>query len=123
MQCVAFDFREHYTWALVQDEAGKVRREQWIDRVRGALRGFLRGLESGTPVAVETIGNWYWITDEIKAAGMVPQLANARKAKLRRHDFITSGQDSLSLDLELVRAAEDTPAVAGSSGSMPWCLR
>ena len=82
MQCIAFDSHKHYTWALVQDEAGKVIREQRIDHVRGALRGFLEEFESGTPVAVETIGNWYWITDEIEAAGMVPRLVNARKAKL-----------------------------------------
>jgi len=31
---------------------------------------------------VETIGNWYWITDEIEAAGMGPRLVNARRAKL-----------------------------------------
>jgi transposase len=33
-------------------------------------------------VAVETIGNWYWIVDEIEAAGCVPKLVHARKAKL-----------------------------------------
>jgi hypothetical protein len=33
-------------------------------------------------VAVETVGNWYWIVDEIEAAGMVPHLVHARKAKL-----------------------------------------
>jgi transposase len=31
---------------------------------------------------VETIGNWYWIVDEIEEAGMVPRLVHARKAKL-----------------------------------------
>ena len=31
---------------------------------------------------METIGNWYWIVDEIKAAGCVPKLVHARKAKL-----------------------------------------
>jgi transposase len=31
---------------------------------------------------VETIGNWYWIVDEIEAAGCVPKLVHARKAKL-----------------------------------------
>jgi len=82
MQCIAFDSHKHYTWALVQDETGKVMREQRIDHVRGALQGFLEEFEPGSPVAVETIGNWYWITDEIEAAGMVPQLVNARKAKL-----------------------------------------
>jgi transposase len=33
-------------------------------------------------VAVETIGNWYWIVDEIEAAGCLPKLVHARKAKL-----------------------------------------
>jgi transposase len=33
-------------------------------------------------VAVETVGNWYWIVDEIEAAGQIPQLVHARKAKL-----------------------------------------
>ncbi len=82
MQNIAFDSHKHYTWALVEDETGKIMREQRIDHVRGALRGFLEEFEPGSPVAVETIGNWYWITDEIEAAGMVPQLVNARKAKL-----------------------------------------
>ena len=31
---------------------------------------------------METIGNWYWIVDEIEAAGCVPKLVHARKAKL-----------------------------------------
>jgi len=82
MQYIAFDAHKHYTWALVQDKKGKVMAEQRIDHIRGALAGFLETFEPGSPVAVETIGNWYWITDEIEAAGMVPQLVNARKAKL-----------------------------------------
>jgi len=82
MQCIAFDSHKHYTWALVQDEAGKVLREQRINHTRGALQTFLEAFEPGTPVAVETIGNWYWITDEIEAAGMVPRLVNARRAKV-----------------------------------------
>jgi len=82
MQCIAFDSHKHYTWALVQDETGKVLREQRINHTRGALQSFLEAFEPGTPVAVETIGNWYWITDEIEAAGMVPLLVNARRAKV-----------------------------------------
>ena len=34
MQCIAFDSHKHYTWALVQDEAGKVLREQRINHTR-----------------------------------------------------------------------------------------
>lgn len=46
------------------------------------LRGFLERMDVGSPVAVETVGNWYWIVDEIEAAGMVPRLVHARKAKV-----------------------------------------
>jgi hypothetical protein len=35
---------------------------------RGALQQFLERCERGSPVAVETIGNRYWIVDEIEAA-------------------------------------------------------
>jgi transposase len=28
------------------------------------------------------VGNWYWLVDEIEAAGMMPQLVSTRKAKL-----------------------------------------
>jgi len=82
MQCIAFDSHKKYTWASVEDETGKVLREQRIQHTRGALRSFLEEFEAGSPVAVETIGNWYWITDEIEQAGMVPKLVNARRAKL-----------------------------------------
>jgi transposase len=33
-------------------------------------------------VAVEATGNWYWVVDEIEAAGFIPRLVHARKAKL-----------------------------------------
>jgi len=36
----------------------------------------------GSPVAMETVGNWYRIIDEIEAVGMVPKLVHSRKAKL-----------------------------------------
>src|SRR4029453_9939658 len=39
-------------------------------------------LPAGSPIAVETIGNWYWIVDEMRDAGHEPRLAHARKAKL-----------------------------------------
>jgi transposase len=57
-------------------------REERLEHDRGALRQFLERCARGSPVAVETIGNWYWIVDEIEAAGCVPKLVHARKAKL-----------------------------------------
>jgi transposase len=82
MQYIAFDAHKHYTLASVARADGAVVREERIDHRRGALREFLVGCDPGSPVAVETIGNWYWIVDEIEAAGCVPHLVHARKAKL-----------------------------------------
>ncbi len=84
MQYIAFDAHKRYTLAVVerQDRCDRVVREQRIPHERGALRRFLEGCEPGSPVAVEALGNWYWIVDEIEAAGCEPKLVHARKAKL-----------------------------------------
>src|SRR5438552_1418758 len=82
MQYIAFDAHKHYTLASVARPDGQVIREQRIEHERGALQEFLARCEPGSPVAVETIGNWYWIVDEIEAAICIPRLVHARKAKL-----------------------------------------
>lgn len=82
MEYIAFDAHKHYTWARVERADGTVIRERRIPHERGALRQFLQPCEPGAPVAVETVGNWYWIVDEIEAAHAVPRLTHAHKAKL-----------------------------------------
>ncbi len=79
---IAFDVHKHYTWATVEAEETRKVRECRIPHQRGLLAAFLRSCEAGTPVAVETVGNWYWIVDEIEGAGHKPLLVHARKAKL-----------------------------------------
>ena len=82
MEYIAFDTHKHYTLASVARPDGQIVREQRLSHERGALQQFLTRCEPGSPVAVETIGNWYWIIAEIEAAGCVPKLVHARKAKL-----------------------------------------
>src|SRR5499427_9588088 len=82
MEYIAFDAHTHYTLASVVTPDGQLVREERIEHDRGTLREFLERCERGSPVAVETIGNWYWIVDEIEAAGCLPRLVHARKAKL-----------------------------------------
>lgn len=53
-----------------------------IGHSRGSIRQYLSQCEPGTPVAVEAVGNWYWIVQEIEDAQQVPQLVHPRKAKL-----------------------------------------
>ena len=41
-----------------------------------------RDVEVGTPVALEATIGWYWIADEIEAAGCVPALVHPYKSKV-----------------------------------------
>jgi len=82
VEYIAFDCHKRYTWAVVEDEQGEILEEERIEHVPGAVREFLAGHAPGTPVAVETVGNWYWIVDEIERAGCRPRLVHAGKAKL-----------------------------------------
>jgi len=72
MEYIAFDAHKHYTLASVARADGRLVREQRLTHERGAFQQFLARCEPGSPVALETVGNWYWIVDEIETAGCVP---------------------------------------------------
>jgi transposase len=82
MEIIAFDSHKRYTLARVEKQNGQLLKEERINHHQGNIVGFLRKCEPGSSVAVETIGNWYWIIDEIEQAEMLPKLVHARKAKL-----------------------------------------
>ncbi|MHC4737154.1 MAG: IS110 family RNA-guided transposase [Planctomycetota bacterium] len=82
MSIIAFDSHKHYTFARVENDNGEHPEEFRIEHRRGNIAGFLSRQQPGSPVAIETIGNWYWIVDEIEQARMIPQLVHARKAKM-----------------------------------------
>ena len=68
MNYIAFDAHKRYTLAFVERAGGAILREVRVGHERGAIRNFLLTCDPGSPVAVETIGNWYWIVDEIEKA-------------------------------------------------------
>ena len=79
---IAFDSHKKYTlMERISTETGEVV-QQRIEHGRGAIRKALSGRRRGTPVAVESIGSWYWIVQEIEEAGLRPLLVHPRKAKL-----------------------------------------
>lgn len=82
MSIIAFDSHKRYTFARVENDNGEHPQEFRIEHRRGNIAGFLSKQQPGSPVAIETIGNWYWIVDEIEQAGMEPHLVHARKAKM-----------------------------------------
>ena len=83
---IAFDSHKHYT--LAEREPVDARKgggravQERIEHERGAIRKWLSACPAGSTVAVEAVGNWYWIADEIEQAGMKVALVHPRKAKL-----------------------------------------
>jgi transposase len=82
MDYVALDVHKHYSWARVENDQGQEIFECKLAHSGGTIRNFTNKWSPGTPVAVETVGNWYWVVNEIEAGKGLPQLVNARLAKL-----------------------------------------
>jgi len=86
------DAHKRYSQFAVLDEQGPVLRQVRVPHERGAIRAFVSHFPSGTPVALESVGNWYWIVDEIEAGGGVPLMAHAAKAKVMMGNVNKSGK-------------------------------
>ncbi len=82
MELIALDVHKKYSLLRVEGEDRKLIREQRIEHRRGAIRNSLSMYTRGSPVAVETTGNWYWVVRDVEEAGLTPQLVHAGKAKL-----------------------------------------
>lgn len=82
MEYIALDVHKKYTWARVESEKGDRLFECRLTHDPGTIKNFVGRWTPGVAVAVETVGNWYWVVDEIEAGRGKPQLVNARLAKL-----------------------------------------
>jgi transposase len=79
---IGCDAHRRYSLFAVLDTTTLSVEQVRVNHKPGAIKEFLADFPEGTPVAVETVGNYYWIVDEIEQAGCVPQLAHAAKAKV-----------------------------------------
>jgi transposase len=79
---VGCDAHKHYSQLEVQDSTGQALSRVRVDHAHGSILRFFSTLPKDTPVALESVGNWYWIADEIEQAGCLPLLTNPAKAKL-----------------------------------------
>lgn len=79
---IGCDAHRHYSQFAILDGRGQLRKEARVDHAPGNIVEFLKEFAEGTPVALESVGNWYWIADEIEAAGCRPLLTHAAKAKV-----------------------------------------
>jgi len=76
------DAHKRYSMFASMNERGQTGRPVRVEHTRAMFREFLRGLPPGSPIAIESVGNWYWMIEEMEKAGHEPQLTNARKAKM-----------------------------------------
>jgi hypothetical protein len=82
MEIIALDAHKRYSQVCVQNKKGQFLCEKRINHRKGTIKQFLSNWTQGDKVALETVGNYYWIVDEIEQAGMKPQLVHAHKANL-----------------------------------------
>jgi transposase len=76
------DVHKRYSQIAVLNAEGKLCQREKIAHSPEILREYLSQFPAGTPVAFETVGNWYWVAEAIEAAGCEPLLAHAAKAKV-----------------------------------------
>jgi transposase len=79
---IGCDAHKHYSVFAVIDKEGTLKVHKRIEHEPGAIQEFLEEYPTGTRVALESVGNWYWIADEIEAAECVPLLTHPAKAKV-----------------------------------------
>lgn len=80
---IGCDSHQRYSVFVRVSSKGEAGPAERVENDRSVLRRFLRRLPPGSPVAVEASGGWYWLVDEIEAAGLDPRLADPKEAKQR----------------------------------------
>jgi transposase len=78
---IGCDAHRKYSVFVAMDEQGRTTAPIRVEHERKELRLFLRHIPPGTDVAVEATGSWYWLVDELEAAGLVAHLAHPFAAK------------------------------------------
>jgi transposase len=79
---IGCDAHKKYSVFVGISEAGEIIPAQRVEHDPESYRSFLKGLPPASKIAVESVGNWYWLIDEMEKAGHIPTLVNPGKAKL-----------------------------------------
>lgn len=82
-QYIGCDAHLKYSVFRIAEENGQVGPSIRVEHKKGELERFLQALPAGSPVAIETTGNWGWLVDAVEKAGLEPHLADAAATKKR----------------------------------------
>ncbi len=79
---IGCDAHKKYSVFSGLSEAGEIIPAKRVEHEREKFRSFLETLPTGSEIAIESVGNWYWLIDEMERAGHRPSLVHAGKAKV-----------------------------------------
>jgi transposase len=79
---IGCDAHKKYSIFVTVDEKGGASSPERVNHDKDLYRKYLTTLPQGSPIAIESVGNWYWMIDSMEMAGHRPILVNPRKAKL-----------------------------------------
>jgi transposase len=82
-QFIGCDAHKKYSVFVAVNERGEVSPALRVGHEREQYRQFLERLPAGSQIALEASGHYYWIVDEMEAAGHCPRLVHPLEAKKR----------------------------------------
>jgi transposase len=82
-QFIGCDAHKKYSVFVAVDERGEASSAIRVEHDREQYRQFLEGLPAGSQIALEAGGHYYWMVDDMEAAGHHPRLAHPLEAKKR----------------------------------------
>ena len=82
-QFIGCDAHKKFSLFIAMNEEGQYGQAIRVGHQREQMRSFLQDLPSGSQIALETSGSYYWLVEEMERAGHRPQLAHAWTAKRR----------------------------------------
>ena len=76
------DAHKKYSMFVTVNENGRTGSPERVPHDKDLYGKYLATLPAGSPIAIESVGNWYWMIDAMEKAGHKPILVNPKKAKL-----------------------------------------
>ncbi len=77
-QFIGCDAHKKFSMFIAMNERGEYGRAIRVSHDRELFRRFLSELPSGSPIALETSGSYYWMVDEFERAGQTTNPCDAR---------------------------------------------
>lgn len=76
------DAHKKYSVFVTVNENGRAGSPERVPHDKDLYKKYLATLPPGSPIAIESVGNWYWMIEAMEQAGHQPVLVHPRKAKL-----------------------------------------